>query len=247
MNFIDNHIYIVTGASSGIGATVTNMLNELGFYVVAIARNETRLNNIKNKCKYPSKIFIEKKDLSEDIEGLPKYVSSLKEKYGKFSGMVYCAGIVDVSPLQLLDRKKCENIYKTDLFAPLFFTKGIADRRNNIGRGTSIIFIAGMCTMQCNKAHFLYTGAKSALISTSKCLAKELAGAGIRLNCVSPSDIETPMTMSELNYEATIERTKKYPFGIGHPRDVANIVLFLLSDKTRWITGQNYIVDCASL
>lgn len=66
---------------------------------------------MKEKCKYPENIHIEIKDLTEDIDGLPKYVKSLKEKYGKFSGMAYCAGISCLKPLLLLDYDELKRVF----------------------------------------------------------------------------------------------------------------------------------------
>lgn len=102
ISFNKEQRFIVTGASSGLGEGTALLLNELGATVVGIARNEERLKVMKAKCKYPENMHIEIKDLTEDIEGLPQYVKELKNKYGKFSGMAYCAGITQVQPLKLL-------------------------------------------------------------------------------------------------------------------------------------------------
>ena len=91
-----------------------------------------------------------------------------------------------------------------------------------------------------------YCGAKAALINSSKVIAKEYALAGLRINTVSPSDIETPMTQTGEIKNFVEDRLSQYPFGIGKPEDVANMVIFLLSDKAKWITGQDYVIDCAS-
>ena len=81
INFNKEQIYIVTGASSGIGEATAILLNEFGATVVGIGRNQERLEAMKTKCKYPENMFLEQKDLTEDIEGLPKYVKSLKELF----------------------------------------------------------------------------------------------------------------------------------------------------------------------
>ena len=93
ISFDKNDIFIVTGASSGIGKSTAILLNELGATVVAIARNKDRLNKMKAKCKYPENMHLEIKDLTENIEGLALYVKELKNKYGKLSGLAYCAAI----------------------------------------------------------------------------------------------------------------------------------------------------------
>lgn len=248
ISFNKEQIYIVTGASSGIGQCVAQLLNELGATVVGIARNQERLLEAKNGAKFPENFHIEVKDLTEDIENLPKYVKSLKETYGKFAGMAYCAGITDVKPLQLLDFSEMKKQYDINLFAPVFLTKGIADRRNNTGKGCSFVYISSQAVLVAERAHSTYTGSKSALCGTMRSIAKELAPQGIRVNCVLPSDIETKMIGLDGPFaEAVQNRLSKYPMGVGKVSDVANMIIFLLSDKSEWITGQNYVIDCGSL
>ena len=81
INFKKEQVYIVTGASSGLGEGTALLLNELGATVVGIARNKERLEAMRAKCKYPENMYLEIKNLVEDIEGLPQYV---KEPYKRF-------------------------------------------------------------------------------------------------------------------------------------------------------------------
>ena len=102
VSFNPEQRFVVTGASSGIGEGVALLLNELGATVIGIGRNQARLEGMKAKARSPENMLLEQKDLAADIPSLPAYVKGLKEKYGKLSGMAYCAGIAEVSPLQLL-------------------------------------------------------------------------------------------------------------------------------------------------
>lgn len=241
ISFTKDQIFIVTGASSGIGEGTALLLNELGATVVGIARNAERLNAMKAKCKFPENMHIEIKDLVEDIEGLPNYVKELKNKYGKLTGLAYCAGIVDITPLKMIEKVQMQKVFDIDYFAPMFLTKGFADRRNNIGKGASIVYISSIAAQTCNPGMLIYSGAKAALISSMKCMACELSRQGIRLNCVSPSDIDTHMQkVSDENRTLIVE----YPFGRGKIDDVANMIIFLLSDKAKWLSRQNYTIDC---
>ena len=247
ISFTPDQIYIVTGASSGLGEATALLLNKLGATVVAIARNEERLNKMKSRCEHPEHMHIEIKDLAEDIGELPKYVKALKEKYGKFSGLAYCAGITDVTPLKSLELEAMETLFEIDYYSPIFFTKGFADKRNNIGQGASIVLLSSLAGSFASKGMISYCGAKAALINSSKVIAKEYSSTGLRINTISPSDIETPMTQTDEIKNFVLNRLSNYPFGIGEPDDVANMVVYLLSDKAKYISGQNYVIDSGGM
>ena len=243
ISFTSEQRFIVTGASSGIGEAVALLLNELGASVIGIARNRERLEAMKAKAKYPENIFLEQKDLTEDIEGLPSYVKALKEKYGKFQGMAYCAGLGGIHPLRTVDMETMQKIFTINYFAPVFMTKGFVDKRNNNGKGSSVVCIASAGGIHCDPGMTCYSGSKGALIASMQSIAREIAPTGVRVNCVSPTLIQTDMA-------GEIERQYaegKYPFGIGEVSDVANMIVYLLSEKAKWLTSQNYIIDCGAM
>ena len=239
--FTKEQVYVVTGASSGIGEAIAKLLNQSGATVIAIARNIDRLNNMKSKCKYPENIHLEVKDLTEDIAGLPNYVKTLKEKYGKFSGMAYCAGIVMRNPLNTINYELIKKVFDVNYYAPILFTKGIADKRNNVGKGCSLVYLSSIDAKLSSKGQPLYAGSKAALSATIKTISKEVIKNGIRMNCILPSRIATPMNANDEFHKNEV--SELYPFGWGEAIDVANLTVFLLSEKSKFISGQNYIVD----
>ena len=245
VSFNPEQRFVVTGASSGIGEGVALLLNELGATVIGIGRNQARLEGMKAKARSPENMLLEQKDLAADIPSLPAYVKGLREKYGKLSGMAYCAGIAEVSPLQLWDYEKERRFFDVNYFAPLAMLKGMSDRRNNVAGKTSCVLIASASALLADKGHCSYAGSKAALVTSCRTLAKELAVQRLRINTVSPTVIRTPMTTTE-GEEYEQSQIAKYPMGFGEVPDVANLIAFLLSDKAKWITGQNYVVDCAS-
>lgn len=246
ISFQKEQIFIVTGASSGIGEATAILLNELGATIIGIGRSKERLEAMKAKCKIPQNVFLEQKDLAEDIENLPNYVKNLKEKYGKFSGMAYCAGVVGLNPLKAITYEYAKNIFDINYFSPLMMIKGIADKRNNVSGGstyTSIVCVSSIDAILNSRGQSIYVGTKSALSASIKTISKEIAQNDIRINCVLPSMIKTPMTAAAAaGYSLYVDKYE-YPFGWGEPNDVANMICFLLSDKAKFISGQNYIID----
>ena len=247
IRFEKEQIFIVTGASSGLGEATAILLNELGATIVGIGRSKERLEAMKAQCKYPQNVYLEQKDLAEDIENLPHYVKSLKEKYGKFSGLAYCAGVSALNPLKAISYEYAKKVFDINYFSPLLMIKGIADKRNNVGKGTSIVCISSADASFGTKGQNVYSGSKAAFCLSTKAISKEITPLGMRINCVLPSMIQTPMTQDSdamvFSEYAKIIQTLSYPFGFGEPNDVANMICFLLSDKAKFISGQNYLID----
>lgn len=244
IDFKSEQVFLVTGASSGIGAGVVRLLNSRGATVVGVARRLEQMESLKSELKFPERFFCEQRDLSKDIEALPAYVKELKAKYGKFSGLASCAGVGCLLPLQVLDFDRHRAVFDVNYFSHIYLAKGLADRRNNVGRGTSMVFVSSISAVSPDKSMLVYAGSKAALIASVKSIAKELAPYGIRANLLSPAEIMTPMIEHS---EIAAARRHMYPMGFGDVSDVANLLVFLLSGEAKWITGQNYVVDCASM
>lgn len=249
ISFTKDQKYIVTGASSGIGEGIALLLNELGATVIAMGRSEDRLHALKCKAQNPEAMFLEFKDLAQDVGALPDYVKELREKYGKFSGMAYSAGVTAVAPVQVFDYEYAKRIFDINYFAPIMMTKGLLDRRNNVGKGASFVYLSSLDAFVSTRGQTLYAGSKAALSATIKGMAREVAFRCIRMNSLLPSMIKTPMTTSAESdkYGAKEVVDDQHPFGWGRVEDVANFAVFLLSDKAKFLSGQNYIVDSGGM
>ena len=244
--FSEENIFIVTGASSGIGRAVALKLIEEGSKVVAIARSLERLQSLKSECAKPENLFVEKVDLTELLSDMPAYLKSLKDKYGKFSGIAYCAGTILLKPSSSTEYAESLSLFNINYFAPLMMIKSFLDKRICIGAGASAVALASAEAFLREKGLCIYSGTKAALQASLATIAKEVAARGMRVNTVSPSDIKTPMTMNEDMLNLRQGREESYPLGFGEPSDVAELVVFLLSNKAKWLTGHDYIVDCAT-
>ena len=239
--FSKEDIFLVTGASSGIGKDIALRMNALGASVLANGRDRARLIQIQNSAAHPENFFLEPKELTENIKDLPLWVKGLKEKYGRIKGLVSCAGIIADQPLQVLDESTGKKLFDVNYFAPIFLAKGFADRRVYANENPSIIFIASISAFLGEKAQTFYGASKAALIASAKTLSHELAPK-VRVNCISPGPIDTEMTSRAIQTHghANID---KCVLGLGNVKDVSALAAFLASQEARWITGQNYILD----
>lgn len=239
LKFCKNEFYIVTGASSGIGRECALLLNKLGASVIAVGRNVDRLNKVRDCALHSEYFYCFERDLSEDQDNLPAFVTFLKDQFGKLRGLCLCAGVPQILPLRMVNLKKITEVMKVNYIAPILLAKGFLDRRVNVGDGSAILAIASGGGVFPDPGSSSYDASKAALIAGMKSISKESARYGVRVNCISPALVDTPMA-GEVARENALG---KYPLGIGKPEDVANLAVFLLSNAARWITGQNYILD----
>lgn len=243
--FEPGQIFLVTGASSGIGRACALAISRAGGTVICNGRNRDQLERTCSHAAFPERIFAEPLDLAENLPSLGAWLMNLTRKYGKLTGLVNSAGITWNSPLAFYDLSTVNKIFNICCHAPLVLSGAFCSRRVNKGPGSAIVNIAAAAAVEPNPGQGAYAAAKAALVTGSRCLAKESAKNGIRVNCVSPGLVEGAMleqTCASLG-GAFLEREEKaYPLGIGKPEYIADMVIFLLSGRAAWITGQNFVV-----
>jgi NAD(P)-dependent dehydrogenase (short-subunit alcohol dehydrogenase family) len=246
ISFGRERIILVTGASSGIGKAVALLCNRLGAAVIANGRDREKLAEAREQSRCPEAFNPEPLDLIADLDALPAWVRSLKEKYGKLHGLVCCAGYARILPLREYSRIEAARLFDIHFHAPLLLAKGFADRRNNAGSGSSIVFLASAAAIAREAGLSAYGGAKAALLAATASISKELGPQRIRVNAIAPAVVRTPMGeeyLSFLSDEAREKELAAYPLGLGEPEDVANLAVFLLSDAGARITGRTIVMD----
>lgn len=244
--YTSQDIFVVTGATSGIGKGVVFSLLKYGASVVAVGRNVEKLNLLKDETNNEKNLFLEEKDLSS-CDGLDKWILNISKKYGKLKGLVLSAGIQQTTPISsVLSVEKSKELFEINYFSNIQLAKGFCDRRANIGKGSSIVFLSSIASIRGNSGIVGYAASKGAINSAVKSLAVEVSRLGIRVNAVLPGFVMTEMIESwqEVYTKEYIENmNKSYPLGIGKVQDVVEPILFLLSDKAKWITGSELVVD----
>lgn len=242
--FLEGKNIIVTGASSGIGQQVAITCSRMGARVVLIGRNEERLEETRNQLEGEGHVTLSY-DLTE-LDGLKDMVGSIVNQIGVIDGLVNCAGISTVLPFKLMTPEKVEDFFKTNVYATVELTRQVLNIKNVNKQGCSVIFFASVMGVVGENAKSLYSLTKGALISGCRSLAIEYAPKKIRVNVVSPGIVETAINRNQ-PYLADPEKRKvtesMHPLGLGTTDDIANACVYLLSDASRWVTGQNLIVD----
>ncbi len=239
MSFTNDDKIIVTGASSGIGQAIAWQLNTERASVIAIGRSLDRLQETKNNAKYPESIYIEQKDLLDDVDNLPNYVKYLRDKYGKFKAIACVAGVDKVLTINMLNKKDIDDIFTINYTVPMMLAKGFADKRNNVGEGANILFVSSIGGVYPDKGQIVYGASKAALIASTTAISKEIALRKMRCNCISPAQVKTPMYEKQKQLGVV---HKELPLEVGKPSDVSNLACFLMSDSASWITGSNYMM-----
>jgi len=239
-------IFVVTGATSGIGKGVVKSLLDEGAVVIAVGRNSHKLEQLHSDVNERGKLFLEIQDLSL-CDGLDKWIVRLSKKYGKFHGLVLSAGVQQITPISSpFSVEKSKKLFEVNYFSNVQLAKGFCDRRANIGKGSSVVFLSSIASKTGNAGIVSYASSKGAINAAVKSLAVEYASSGVRINAVLPGFVMTEMieTWKEVYTPEKIdELNNSYPLGIGKVEDVVGPILFLLSNRANWITGCEFVVD----
>jgi len=232
-------IILVTGASSGIGSQVCILASEMGAKIIATGRNEDRLNQTKSKLTGDGHIFL-KADLSNfnEIAGLVKNIPNI-------NGIVHSTGIIKFIPFRMVTEKNLDEIQKINYNIPILLNQQLL-KNKKLYEGSSIVFITSIMVLVGAKGNGMYAGTKGALVAASRVLALETAPQKIRVNCVAPGIVKSPMKddiKEAFSNEFLSAHEKEYPLGFGDPEDIANGVIFLLSNASKWITGTTLVLD----
>lgn len=231
--------YIVTGASSGMGRQVAIELAAANAQVLVIARRKEEL--LKLQTLYPQHLFPAVVDVCDKVL-LEDVIKNFVIEHGKVNGSVHAAGISDITPLRAYDAETAHKIMQISFWAGMDLVQ-LATKNKYAEQGSSHVLFSSVCSISGEKGMFAYAAAKASLNVVVKSIAKEIAGKGHRINTIVPGWVQTDMAKQLGAVNNLGEVTDEHLLGIGTPEDVTGMILFLLSDRAKWITGTNVIVD----
>ena len=232
-----NKVAFVTGASRGIGLAIANALNQHGYDVIGTARSEFNFDPVNKNVKMISlQLDITSR---EEVKNLP---SKLKEMDLMPNIIINNAGITSDQLFLRMSELDWDKVIDTNLNGVFNVTKAFIKHlvKSKSGRVINISSVSGLMG---NPGQVNYSSAKAALGGFTKSLAKEVGSRNITVNSIAPGFIDTDMT-SYLNDEAKAEIVKGIPLQkLGSTDDIADLVLYLASEKGAYITGQTISVD----
>ncbi|SRR6266536_520655 len=236
--------FLVTGAASGIGLATSQLLSRLGGRVIAVDTNAAGLSGVLASFEgegHSSRCF----DL-RDVDRIPSLMSELAGADGPLFGVVHAAGLPCVQPVRLLASSRYRDVLLVNTEAALALARGFQNKKVSEPSGGSIVFLSSVMAQVGSPGAAAYGMTKSALTGLVKSLAVEFAPRKIRINCVAPGFVKTPMFDRISAPWAAEQRARveaDHLLGFGEPADVAGAIAFLLADTGRWITGSVLVVD----
>lgn len=242
MNADKDKKILVAGASKGIGFATAKMLLERGYKVIAAARNEEAM---KEKFSGYDGVDIYSCDFS-DIDAVQAFADKVNHESGPISGLVYTAGAQLTMPISMNKPGKVKELFTLNTFAPIELIRCFSKKKMLSEDGASFVLISSLSAHEGATGKSLYAATKGALEGFLHTAALELVQRKIRLNAIVPGIIETDMSKEFLDRMTEEQRAsidKSYPLGLGKPENAASLIVWLLSDESRWATGQSYVID----
>lgn len=239
---LEGKTILVTGAGGGIGRATAIACSQMGATVIGTDINNeslgetlTLLNNEGGVCH---------QQITADLckqEAIDELVASIPN----IDGLVCCAGISKILPIQFLNEDDFNKIMNINAFASMYLTQKLY-KKKKINKGGSIVFVESISGVKMvSMGGVMYAVSKNALDAFMRNAALEFAARNIRSNSVNPSRVNTSLINNSTYSEEDVEKDMKtYPLKrYAEPEEIANSIVFLLSDASSYVTGHALIVD----
>lgn len=238
VTMLSGKICVVTGGGRGIGRTIVETFVDHGAEAVyALDVSEEAFGEVARAAIKPVVVNV------TDADGIAAFVERVIAEHGRIDVLVNNAGITRDAVIDKMDDAMWQAVIDVNLKGVFFMTRAIGPRMMEAGAG-SIVNISSVVGLDGNMGQTNYAATKAGVVAMAKTWAREFArrGAAVRANAVAPGFIDTPMiqTVPEKILDAIKARTPLKRFG--QPVEIANLVTFLASDMSSFITGQ--VIRC---
>lgn len=232
---------LITGASSGMGALCAKHFSNSHRLIIA-SENLEMLQNVLRECANPEQHILWHCNFATERENIVQSLTNLlKDHDAVVDQYVHFAGLTKLLPLKAYTIESTDLIFNVNFFSIVEILKVLLKKVNNKALN-NIVLISSMASLRGEAGNSMYAASKGAINSLVFSLARELAPE-IRINALLPGAIETPMMKIKLDDNYLSDTFKDTPLGWVSQQDVIDYVEFLLSDKSRKITGQTLFID----
>ena len=247
MGLLEGKVALVTGGTSGIGRASAVLFAREGAKVALTGRRAAEGEAVVAEIAAAGgeAIFIQA-DLTQ-IDAIPGIIDRVVARFGRLDAAFNNAGISGGGPLETLDEARWDSLIDTNLKAHFFALKAEAAQMKKQG-GSAILFNGSVLATIAQPGTSIYSASKGGIVSLARAAAVELGPHGIRVNSINPSITRTEMTAGRIvkNPDGTESHPLAYGIPLGRladPEEMAQVALFLLSDRASYVNGQALVVD----
>ena len=236
---LEGKTILVTGVASGMGKATAIACAKMGATIIGADFNADGMADTMSQLEgnghqsYPINLA------DENSWG------SLLESTPALDGIANCAGIANMNPFNFISREEMDKVFNINFFGPVLLTKSLL-KAKKLNKGGSVVFVASIDGPRVVHAgNSVYSAGKSALVGMARNMAVDLAAKKIRVNCVLPGTTDTPLIRTaNVTEESLAEVAKTFPLKrFGTPDDMANGIIYLLSDASSFVTGTELVID----
>jgi len=235
-------VILIVGGGSGIGKATAESLLDFWENIYVADKEISFWEGVSG-----SELICKEVDVL-DKASLDSLIKHIKSRDLTLSGFVYTVGVALTKPLQSMKPAEYEGLIELNTCAFLNLLGMLDAHELFSSEGASVVVVSSLVASIGARAKVAYAASKGALESVVRSLALEYAPSGIRLNAVAPGTVQTEMLdklRQNIGSDAVDSLINDYPLGLGTAEDVANLVVFLLKEDSRWMTGNVYVIDGA--
>jgi NAD(P)-dependent dehydrogenase (short-subunit alcohol dehydrogenase family) len=246
MSFADKTI-IVTGATSGIGRATAEAFGREGATVVLVGRDEEALAEISRNVKGAGGRAVSCPAEITALEAADRIVRAALDASGALDVLVNAAGVIATGTLDKTTDDVWDRMMAINVTAPFRLMRAASPHL--AARKGAVVNVSSVNGLRSFPGVLAYCVSKAAMDQLTRCAAIEMAPIGVRVNAVNPgvtvTNLHRRSGMAEPQYSAFLERSKEtHPLGRpGRPEEIAELILFLASDRAGWMTGETIPID----
>lgn len=236
---LEGKTLLITGAASGMGKATAISCSRMGARIVAADFNVAGLVATMAELEGEGHLSFQL-NLADELSW-----NELMSADYVLDGVASCAGIANMNPFSFINRDEMDKVFGVNFFGPVMLVKNLL-KKKKINKGASIVFVSSVDGPKVVHAgNSVYSASKSALVGMARNMAVDLSSKRIRVNCLLPGTTDTPLIRtSNITEEELAENMKAFPLKrFGTPEDMANAIIYLLSDASSFVTGTELVVD----